>query len=318
MKRVIVLGGYGQVGRRCVRELMETTRAHLGIAGRNYQLAERAAGPLGERAFPLYVNAGDVRTLRDTLDGASVLVACSAGPPLAALGRALECGVPFIGVTSFPLDAHERGAVAERAWQARIPVVLGCGAIPGLPGVVADSLVRRFDALDEIRVASTGPWLGTQSARRDVEAVRAHASIRRGRRVPRTWQFPAPVGRRRVRPAAAPDLDGFSDQHCVEHVTVLELARGGLRERLAPPPSGFALTGEAFLDTGARHPVARVELAAADAADAAAVTAAAVARAVLAGHAPAGLLQAREALNPGALLDAVSKRGLEVSTEVSA
>ncbi len=319
---VIVLGGYGRAGSLCVSELVETTRARVVIAGRNAQRAQRAALSLGERATALYLDAADARTLRGQLDDCSLLVACSAGPPLAALEHAIETRTPLICPVPFHLSGRARETLAERAWQANVPVVLCAGASPGVIGVLAEKLVRDFRELDEIRIASTGPWSATRNARADVEALRDQWKpelARSSRRVKSQWDFPGPVGRRFVRLSRSLDLVDFERAHTVERVTYLEvdermIARGAERLLQRTRRDEFAVVAEAFIRPDTLEPDARVSLLARDAACLAAFVVGALARAILAGRVPSGLLTPREALNPGGLLDTLRKRGAEISS----
>ncbi len=313
---IVLLGGYGRLGTLCAQELAETTRPPIVIAGPNVQRAERAALALGSRARGVYLDAADPRTVHEHIDGAALLVTCCPVAPLAALDRALETRTPVVSLTRFHLEERARGQVQERAWDAQVPVVLAAGAAPGLAGVVAESLVRRFESLHRIRIACTGSGDRTQ---RPLQPPRPGglrgalpASLTR-------FAFPAPVGVRLVSPLAAPDLEGFAGLHCVDEVDYLEAQPGALAravERLigSKPDASFALVAEAFTSATDDAPAARVTLQADDARRAAAAALGALARAVLAGSVPAGTLLPREALNPGTFLDALAKRGVRVST----
>ena len=310
---VIVLGGYGRAGELCVRELVQTTSAHVVIGGRNAQTAERAALAHGERAAGLYLDARDARTLHEPFAGAAAVLCCSAGAPFAALESALEVGTPFVCLTPFHLDARARAGIAVRAWKAKVPIVLGAGAVPGLPGVVAEWFVREFRALDELRIACSGPWTGTASARTDLEALHQKwkPRLERGRARSR-WSFPEPIGRRVVRPSQTLDLEGFAAAHCLERLTYLEagdgiVARAVQRLLDREQTSALAIEAEAYGSADAREPSARLSLFAPDTLRAAAASAGVLVRAILSGAVAPGLLSPREAVNPGAFLHALPR-----------
>jgi hypothetical protein len=324
VQEVFVLGGYGRLGGLCVSELLETTRARIVIAGPSVQRAERAALEHGVRVAGAYASASDPRTLEECVPAADAVIACSTDPPLAALECAVESRVPFISLTPLELAASTRARLAERAWEAQTPIILNAGVSPGLPGVVADLLVRRFDALHELRITCSGrpdatpPEHGVWKTR--LRELRQSLGTPRRLGVPLTGELGAPVGRRILVRAHTPDLEGFESGHCVSRVVYLEPEAGllgsGLDRLLSQHPiTSFALIGEAFVERRDVTPAARIAIRAADAATAAASVAAVLTRAVLAGKTPAGLLSAREALNPGTLLDLLAKRGLEIETE---
>jgi hypothetical protein len=323
MQPIVILGGYGRVGRHCVLELVARTRAPLRIAGRNAQRAESLALSIGERASATYSDANDPRVLARTLEGAAAVVACCGGDQVAALRSALELRVPFVGLSPVPLDARSRSHLAELAWKAQVPLVLHAGALPGIPGLLAESLVRRVSSIRSLRIASTGAFAATETARRDQRAQRmalAEAESRRLRRLPEVWRFSEPVGRRAVARAASADLVGFAEMHCVEELVYLEPSEGPLARVVArvvarSAGAGFAVGARAFTDASEREPVAEIEVSTPDIVALAAAHAGVVAAALLEGRVPAGLSSAREALSPAVVLGELEKRGARVRVD---
>lgn len=325
MSGVVVLGGYGYSGLLCVREIAETTQAPVVVAGRSIQRATRVALACGERASAAYADAADRRTLFPLIPGSAAVVACCGGDWTAALEVALEARVPFVGVGALRFDDHTMRLIADRAWEAQIPVILQAGAVPGLPGVLAEWAVRHYSRTHSLRIASTGPWEGTETARRDLAALRSDTTpvaeyadgadeVARGR--PVRWPFADPIGPRTVRPARALDLLRFARGHCIDNLLYLEpdpgfFARGfGRVFGLAQLP-GFALEAEIQpeSDTGA---ITRIGVEAEDAATASTAVVGVLVRAVLQGRMQAGIFAPHDAINPMVLLDAIEKRGVRV------
>ncbi len=328
MRDVVVLGGYGRLGSLVVRELAETTQGRLTVAGRSIQHAEEVAAGIGDCARAAYADASDPRTLRKVLLDAAAVIDCTGGEHPHAIDVALELRVPWICAGTSLLEPRLIARISERAWQAQLPIVLHAGAIPGLAGVLCELLVRRCSDVEELRVASTGPWLGTEAARRDAKSLRDRRPSElcfrdrvwiRPPRGTQTWRFPDPVGERALRPGFAPDLVGFPESHCVRSFTYLEpepglLERGLERVLGIEPPSGFALEAVATPRAGSGAPAARASLVAPGAPSVAAAMAGTLARAILARRTALGLTTPRETLSPAALLAALEKRGLRVSS----
>jgi hypothetical protein len=321
MRPVVVLGGYGRLGRACVNEILARTRAPVRILGRNAQRGESLALALGERTSAGYVDATDPRVLARTLEGAALVVACCGGDLLVALQTALELRVPFIGVSPLALEPRSEQRVAELAWQAQVPIVLHAGAVPGIPGLLAESLVRRLPSIARLELASTGPFVETETAARDQGRARDRAALdgaRRGRRWPELWRFADPIGRVALASAASADLAGFAEKHCVGELRYREPRAGTLSRALdrvlaRRARAGFAVAARAFAAPDARAPAAEVELFAADAVAPGAALVGATAAALLEGRVAAGLSLAREAISPAVALGELEKRGARVS-----
>jgi hypothetical protein len=310
MAQVVILGGYGRAGRACAQEIAEQTRARLVIAGPSIQKAESAALGLGGGATAAYGDVSDPRSLARLLEGARLLVACCADLQPGVLEIALELRVALIAVSSLELGEARWQALAEQAWRAQVPAIVHAGAIPGLPGVLADWLVRRFAALAELRLASTGAWTGSACARR--ERGRVVGLRRAALRLPQRFRFDPPLGSLAMRGASSADLEGFARAHCVERLLYLEPLLGATRRARRAVQPGFSLVAEARVRAGRRAPDARAAISAPDPLAPAAALCGSLAAAVLAGEVPAGLLTPREARGPAALLNDLEKRGVGV------
>ena len=318
MREVVVLGGYGRVGRACVEELISTTNCRVVIAGPSVQRAERAALAHGARACGAYADAADSRALDDVLTGAAAIVACTSSPPLAALERALETRVPFVSVTRMALAQDRLQRLGERAWEAQTPIVVHAGAVPGLPGIAADALLRRFERVRALCIASTG--IGAPPPQRPFDAVRDALARRDFRelarwRLPRRFRFPGGV--RLVTLESSLDLASFAQAHCVDDVRYYEPDRGPIGAAAAAlfgwrSPESFTLVAEAYVEGRGVEPAGRIVVRAASPERAAAATAALLVRGILAGSVPAGVLRPHEAVSPAKALEALDKRGVRV------
>ena len=309
-----MLGGYGHLGRCCVRELVQRTGAHVVVAGRSVQRADAVAVGFGDRVRGAYCDARDMRPLRRVLEGADAVVACCGGELTSAISAALSTRVPFVGLSALRLDERSLDVLGETAWKAQVPVVLQAGAVPGLPGVLAESLVRRFRFIRELRIASTGPWQQTETARGDADEARARTT----RGLPVRFRFPAPLGSQWLGGSESLDLAGFAGAHCVERLLYLEpypWLPGRLLEPIAKARSRgpFIVSAEARMDASQHEPEARIDVSCSDAPAAACAVAGSLVEAILARELPAGLLTPREGLPPARILRDLEKSGARIS-----
>jgi hypothetical protein len=318
MREIIVLGGYGHLGQACVAKLVQATRARIVVAGRSIQRAEQVAAAYRDRARPAYSNVVDRRTLQTLLPGAAAIVDCCGGDPLNVLDLAIQARVPFIGLTSFAMEERTYERLHGQAWKAQVPLIVSAGAVPGLPGVLADYLVRRFPSLYEIRIASTGPWLETATAKLNHKMRRPLSEDELWYRRALRWRFPEPIGGRWVRPARSSDLVGFVETHCLERLIYLEpdqgpIARGMSQILQRKPNEGFSLVAEATPERDARGPRPRVALQASDPLSAAAAATSTLLFRLLRGRMPGGFFTPYEALNPASFLEGLEKHGVRVT-----
>lgn len=320
MRQVVVLGGYGHLGRLCVRELVEHTDVRITVAGRSVQRADALALVYGERVRGVYCNALDARTVARTIEGSDAVLACCGGDLLALIDAALDARSAFVGMTPLALDARIWELIGERAWKAQVPVILQAGALPGLPGIVAELLVRGVSEIRELRIVSTGPWLESQTAAHDQGSFAARRSEplgRAGRLFPLRWAFPE-VGSRSVRASTSADLEGFSQSHLVEQLNYLEPANGVVARGLArlvrdASEPAFALAARATIAGDQRGAAAGIDLYAESPLLPAAALAGALIGAALEGSIAAGVQTPREALNPARAIRQLEKRGVRVS-----
>lgn len=323
MKPVVVVGGYGQLGSHCVRQLLRTTSLPLVIAGPSVQRAEAAASALGSRVHGMYLDATDARTLQETPGGVGTYVVCSPGIPIELLSHAIESRTPVIAMTPLPLPAAAHSDLAKRAWDNEIPIVLHAGWAPGLAGVLAEQLARNHASLDEVRIASTGPHLGSDAAREDWRQLlhewRQLRGSKAGRRMLQ-FGFPQPIGARRVVQVSHADLSAFSRQHTIGKVSYYELDRGllarGYRRLRGQDELELAvLTAEAFERVDSKEPVERLTLRASSPLQISACVVSVLLQNLALGKLPAGVSELREAINPSLLLQELESQGASLSTD---
>ena len=238
-------------------------------------------------------------------------MSCCGGDPLVALQTALELRVPFVGLSPARIEPRSRAHLAELAWRAQVPVVLWAGALPGLPGVLAEALVRKLPAIGRLRIASTGSYLETETARREDRAATPPGDVSRleslRRLVPSCGSFAEPIGARPVVPSWSPELSTASPRATASGRSTTSsrrAARSAARSRrlvAREPGAGFALAATASCDPDpAAPPTAGIELFAHNVLIPAAALASAITGAILDGAVPAGALHAARGASPGA------------------
>lgn len=227
MKSIVVLGGYGNFGRRIVAALAREPECRVFVCGRNIELATQVARQEGGCAEPLSLDCHAPNFSSELRRIGASLVVHTAGPfqgqgyavPRACIaagahyidladGRAFVCGIKALDSVARAND---------------VLVVSGASSLPALSSAVVDSLRARFSIIDSIDHGITSgakpPGQATMNGVLDY-AGKPLAQWRDGewRRV-FGWQglarrrYPHPVNARWIANCDVPDLDLFPERY---------------------------------------------------------------------------------------------------------
>lgn len=218
MARILVLGGAGEMGKRVVDELLQTSKAEVVIGDAREDVARSVAAKYPGRASALKVDALDTAGLARAMGDADVTVNCI-GPhyrfavPVAR--AALKAGAVLTDICDDFEPAMELLALDSEARKAGATVVTGVGWTPGLSNLFARLGAGEVPGAREVHIA----WTGDGNA--EGLAVIEHmltiitgevASYRDGKlvKVPAmkgsvTLDFPEPIGRARVYDVGHPE-----------------------------------------------------------------------------------------------------------------
>ena len=236
-KKIVILGGYGVLGRQISAMLAQDTAMECSVAGRDVGRGQPYADSLG-LAFQ-YVDTANPATLPAALEGAFAVVdTCGPfqGRTYSVAEACIVQGAHYVdvadarayveGFSRLHEDAHKRGCL----------LVTGAGTLPAVASVLVDSMVSRFDHITEIHTAvSTGnrdvrgpaalgnllSYAGLPLPVMEQGSWRTHYGWSR----PQNISFPAPLGKRRVYLIDTPDLDIFPQRYAAHTVS----ARAGMQ-----------------------------------------------------------------------------------------
>ena len=239
-RKIVVVGGYGVLGRQICSMLVKDSAIDCVVAGRDAKRGQAFASSIGA-GFQL-LDSQQSTALPLALQGAYAVVDASGpfqGRSYAVPEACIALGAHYVDVA----DGREYVAglsLLDAAARAKGSlVVTGAGAVPAAAGALIDSLRDRFDRIDEIHTAVS---IGNRDARgpASLRSLLSYAGkpislLERGgwRDVygwsrPQTARFPAPIGKRRVYLADGPDLDLFPKRYGAHTVT----ERVGMQLRL--------------------------------------------------------------------------------------
>lgn len=204
---ILVVGGYGVVGRRIATHLAPRFPARVLVAGRDEVRALALCRQLGEGTRPRRVDVNDPASIEAALEGVGTVVTCVAQHERHLLRASIDRGLAYTDIApglAFWQGAENLNADARRTG-AR--VLLGAGLSPGISNMMAQRLVKTLGQVERIETAillSLGDEYGPDSLSYILEEVakawqvvedgrpREALPFTEGKRV----QFPAPLGSR--------------------------------------------------------------------------------------------------------------------------
>lgn len=145
---VVVLGGYGAVGKAACRVLGTRLPGRVLAAGRDRGKVEAISRETGGKVLSLRLDLDDPREVGRALDGARVVVACAGQDDVGLARECLRRGVHYVNVSA----SYEFLAEIERldgpARSTGATAVLSVGLAPGLTNLLAK---RCVDVLGDVR-----------------------------------------------------------------------------------------------------------------------------------------------------------------------
>lgn len=153
---ILIVGGYGVVGRRIAVELAPDYAGRVVVAGRNPARADQAAKAIGYGVRGRSIDVAEPLAVAAALDGVAVVISCIDQPGRLLLSAAVARGLRYTDITPH-LTELGRGAaydgIDNAARRSGARLVLGSGIVPGISNVMARALADRLGGADEIETA---------------------------------------------------------------------------------------------------------------------------------------------------------------------
>lgn len=153
--RTVVLGGAGAMGREVVRDLILTGDFDEILVGdRDVSAAERLVSEIDDgRLVAVGIDVTQRRAVESLMERVDVVANCTTYHyGLDLVRSAIRCRRPYIdlgGLFNTPRQL-ELGPDAEKAG---VPIVLGCGATPGVTNLMAQAAAGELDVVDRVEIA---------------------------------------------------------------------------------------------------------------------------------------------------------------------
>lgn len=195
-EQILVVGGYGQVGRVVSSTLAAHRPGAVVAAGRSYEKAAAFAAQTGGAVRPRRLDLDVVDELNAALDGVRLVAACVERPDATLVRAALERGIGYVEVGASLETLRRALALNETAIRTGASAIASVGLVPGLSNLLAADLAQRLDGgteqVDVFVRLGLGDTHGVDATRWLLEQV------------DRSFTVPTPNGPRRVRSLSDP------------------------------------------------------------------------------------------------------------------
>jgi saccharopine dehydrogenase-like NADP-dependent oxidoreductase len=153
---ILIVGGYGVVGRRIAADLAPDYCDQVIVAGRNLAQAKTTALEIGYGAHGREVDVSVPSSIATALDDVAVVMSCIDQAGRNLLHAVVERGLAYSDITPHLTElgrgaAFEKIDTAARASGARL--VLGSGIVPGIANVMVRSLAQTLGGAEEIETS---------------------------------------------------------------------------------------------------------------------------------------------------------------------
>lgn len=235
MKTVLVLGGYGNFGKRIVENLIDITELRILIGGRNLRKAQALVEKLKPRsnaqleaiALDINIDRFEIKLRTLSLD----LLIHTSGPFQGQNHRVpqacIDIGAHYIDLADDRRFVCDISALDNQAKAQDVLVVSGASSVPGLSSTVIDAHQDQFSSIKQIAIAiapgnkvergeATIKGILSYTGHPFTTFVRGRWEQRYGWMDPATTDFGDIVGRRYLANVDVPDLELFPKRYAVE------------------------------------------------------------------------------------------------------
>ena len=153
-KRALVLGGAGAMGREVVRDLAVTSGFdEIVVADRDLAGAMRVVDEMDDdRLHGVAVDVTDAPIVEALLESVDVVANCTTYHyGLDLVRSAIRTRRPYVDLGGL-FNTPRQLALSPEAEAAGVPVVLGCGATPGVTNLMARAAARDMDRIDGVDI----------------------------------------------------------------------------------------------------------------------------------------------------------------------
>ena len=206
--KIVVVGGYGDIGSCVVEKLLEFSSHQLTIAGRNLGKARSACSRFHDNVGALQLDLEAAPMLTSAFEQFDLVVNCAGRSYKYGAGvakAAIETRTHSIDICDDPEPLPDLFSLDEAARRAGVTAITGMGWNPGISSMAARLGANRLDDVDEIKIAwvvGSGDSKGLAALKHTLHGITGEVPVvREGKETTApAWndmemvEFPAPLG----------------------------------------------------------------------------------------------------------------------------
>ncbi|MCC6611843.1 MAG: saccharopine dehydrogenase NADP-binding domain-containing protein [Anaerolineae bacterium] len=227
--KILVIGGYGSVGRTISITLGDRFPGRVIAAGRSYEKAEQLSVETQRKVLPMAFDVSQAHENDTLLNQVAVVIMCLDQSDTRFAEECIRRGVYYINISASHVFLSQVEMLHAKAQEHGSTVVLSVGLAPGLTNLLASYCKSAFNQVQHIDIyilLGMGEAHGEAAIRWTLENLNAEFLIKEdgGLKTVRSFaegkavEFPAPYGRR-----TAYRFD-FADQHVIVKTLGIESA----------------------------------------------------------------------------------------------
>lgn len=152
--KILVLGGYGEMGRISVIDLFETFKGEIIVAGRSKEKAKGFVNSFKSKKVKwVQADINQFEKLTQILSDCDVVInATQYNMNLKVMAAALSAEVNYIDLGGLFHITRKQLKLDKKFKKAGITAIIGCGATPGITNIMAAYGAKFFDRINSINV----------------------------------------------------------------------------------------------------------------------------------------------------------------------
>ena len=176
-KDILIVGGYGTVGRRIAADLAPDYPSHIIVAGRSLKGATQLAAELGHGVRARQADVDDPTSIEAALEDVGVVVSCIDQREPHLLHAAIAHGLAYTDITPHLMQRRLTQAMKVGAARTGARILLGAGLAPGISNMLARLGADRVGAVESVvsnTLLSVGDIYGPASRNYIMEEIASH------------------------------------------------------------------------------------------------------------------------------------------------